>query len=75
MLYKSTANIRDTDIRELFEHILQEGQGKIIELSSAPTKSQPLLEAGQVGKYGNDIYWRIGDTILKFTSSEQINIT
>ena len=59
--------VGDTDIRDLFEHILQEGQGKIIELSSAPTSSQPLLEAGEVGKYGSDIYWRIGNTISKFT--------
>jgi hypothetical protein len=75
MLRKPTNEITDENVRSHLEFIQEEGQGKIIILSAAPTASEPLLDANEIGSYGNDIYWRIGQVIHKFSSDTQITIT
>ena len=67
--------LKDPDQENLMKHIFREAQGNILELSTAPTASVPLLEPGQVGKYSNDIYWRVEKTIYKISSDSQITVT
>lgn len=75
MLNKDTTDIKEQVIKDHFDSINENAQGKVIELSAAPTASAPLLEAGEIGKFGNDIYERVENTILKFSSDDQIVIT
>jgi len=75
MLVKPVTHLQDEETRNHIEWIYEQAQGKVISLSAAPTATVPLLEADEVGKYGNDIYWRIGNTILKFSSDSQITVS
>ena len=75
MLPKPSEVFKDKDQQEIIEHIFQEGQGKIIDLSAAPTASAPLLDADEVGKFEDKIYWRRGEKIYEITPSTTITIT
>ena len=75
MIEKNLEPIKEVDTQDVFRHIFENGQGNILSLDDAPTASVPQIEPNEVGKNGNDIYWRIGNTILKFSSDAQITVT
>lgn len=73
--YPTYQNIQDTESRETLRHIFNEGQGKVITLTAAPTATAPQIQPDEIGLYGNDMYWRSGNTIYKYTSDSQIVVT
>ena len=75
MIEKNLEPIKEIDTQDVFKHIFDNGQQNILALDAAPTATVPLIEPNQVGKYENDVYWRIGDTILKISSDSQITVT
>lgn len=75
MLKKNTDLIKDAIVKDLFDFVFEEVSGNIIELDAAPTADVPLLEHNERGKYGNNLYFRIGNTILVFASDSQITVT
>lgn len=74
-LKKPTEDLKDEPTRLHVNHILQEAMGNPIVLGSAPTASAPLLDDQSWGQYSNDIFFRIGGNIYKFTADEVITIT
>ena len=75
MLRRNTDVIKDTDTRLAIEHILQEGMGKAIALSAAPSATVPLLDADEIGIYANKIYIRKNQTIYRLDPGAVITIT
>ena len=67
-------NIKDNEVVSHLENIYQEAQGKILELSAAPTANEPLLSADEWGVYSNVLYHRVADTILVFTPGSTISV-
>lgn len=74
MLPRPTNDLKDSSVLAHIAHIQQEAMGNMITLSAAPSSTAPLLQDNEVGNYGNDIYWRIGNTIHKFSSDSQITV-
>ncbi len=73
-LKRDTTDIKEQVIKDHIDFIQGETQGNILVLGAAPTATEPLLEDGDRGKFGNDIYERVGSSILKFSSDSQITI-
>ncbi len=67
--------LKDEETREQLKELQEEALGNIIDLGAAPTSASPLLDDNTVGKYGNDIFWRIGSNIYKHTADEVIAIS
>lgn len=67
--------IKDPEIREQVKELQEKSTGEIIDLSATPTASSPLLEDGEWGKDGNDIWIRKGNTLLQYLSDSQISIS
>jgi len=72
---KTDIGFLDEKQSNLMRHVFNNAQGTVIDLDSAPSATSPLLKANEVGKYGTDLYWRIGNTIYKISSASQITIT
>lgn len=75
MLKKNTEIIKDKDIRDMFNHVLQEGIGKTIALDSAPTASAPLLTSDEIGVYNDKIYIRSGSKIYRIDPDDTITVS
>ncbi len=67
--------IKDAEVREQIKELQEEALGNIIQLEKAPTASAPLIEANTIGEFEDKLYFRIGQTILVFTTSSTITIT
>ena len=68
--------IEDENVREAIKHIIREGQGKPLSLSSTPTATAPLLLDDQWGTDDNDDLWvRKGNKLRKYTPDETIDVT
>lgn len=67
MLYKPTDNIKDKEVKDSLEHILQEGIGKTIILSTSPTTAGGELKEDERGFDGTSLYINIGGTIYSIT--------
>ena len=72
---KPTNNVKDNEIREVLDYLLQEAKGDDLELSDTPTASSPLLQDNQNGVKDNVLYKRKGSKIYVFTPSSTIDIT
>jgi len=75
MIKKPSDDIQDFNLRSHIEFLQENTQGNALELSAAPTATEPLLEDKEVGQYGNDLYFRVGNTIYKLSSDEQITVS
>lgn len=76
MIDKKNINlIKDDSTRSVIEYLMTEAQGKVIELSGAPTAALPLLQPNQWGRYGNDLWLRLENTLHKYSSDSQITVT
>ena len=73
--YPTYQNIQDTESRETLRHIFNEGQGKVITLTAAPTATAPQIEPDEWGVYSNVLYHRVANTILVFTPGSTISVT
>ena len=67
--------VKDTETRNVLQHILQEGMGNIITLSAVPTATVPLLSPDEIGVYSNVLYVRKESTIYVITPSSTITVT
>lgn len=75
MIKKPLDDVKEINLREHLQFIQEEAAGNALELSAAPTATEPLLEDGEAGVYGGLIYSRIGDTIYVVTPSSTISVT
>ena len=75
VIEKPLSQIKDDFIKDVFQHVFLEAMGNIITLDAAPTATAPLLEAGEVGYYDSNLYWRVGDTVLRFAADSETTIT
>jgi hypothetical protein len=75
MLRKPLNDIKDNILREHFNFLQQESQGKIIELGAAPTAGAPLLQDYEWGVYSNVLYQRVGNSIYSYTPTAVITVT
>jgi len=75
MAKRPTQDIADEILRYHVEDIQEGFQENYIELSAAPTASEPLLEDNENGTFENIYYKRVANTILVFTPSSTITIT
>lgn len=75
MVKRSTGDIEDKLIKDHFDNINDEFAQNAIELESAPTATEPLLEDNTNGIYNNSLYIRKGSTIYVFSSDSQISIS
>ena len=60
MVTKPTGDIEDKVLKDHLDSINQEMQQKIITLSATPTASDPLLDDGEIGDDGTDLWFRVG---------------
>lgn len=72
---RPTEPIKDDEIRKHIEDLQEEVTGEVIELSAAPTASEPLLEDMEWGVYDDILYHRVKSKIYEFTPTETITIS
>ena len=75
MVKKYTGDIEDKVLRDHIDNINEEFSQNAIELSAAPTATEPLIDDNDSGIFGNALYVRKGSTIYVFNSDSQISIT